>query len=172
MGQQFIIFFCNGHTIYTPSEMYIHQYFLLLLLFTLPNLGLTPTLGLTTQMPVSQMPVGGTVFGPEHQTYTRAGLPECVVNTMSGPPPETIQDRTQRKDTHPISRQKLKFLTPPGIEPGPTGWKAGTLPTTPRRLIKWVTNCLFGSGTSNNYLCPITGNLITVLESTALCLTY
>ena len=34
-----------------------------------------------------------------------------------------------RKDTHPIPGQKLKFLTPPG-------WKAGTLPTTPRRQIK------------------------------------
>ena len=30
------------------------------------------------------------------------------------------------KDTHPIPGQKLKFLTPPGIEPGPQGWKAGT----------------------------------------------
>ena len=37
---------------------------------------------------------------------------------MSGPPPETTQDRTQIKDTHPIPEQKLKLLTPPGIEPG------------------------------------------------------
>ena len=30
------------------------------------------------------------------------------------------------KDTHAILGQKLKFLTPPGIEPGPAaGWKAG-----------------------------------------------
>ena len=65
--------------------------------------------------------------------YTRAGLSECVVSTMSGPPPKTAQDRTQTKDTHPIPGQKLKFLTPPGIEPGSPGWKAGTLPTTPRR---------------------------------------
>ena len=36
-----------------------------------------------------------------------------------------------RKGTHPIPGQKLKFLTPPGIEPGPPSWKAGTLPTTP-----------------------------------------
>ena len=36
------------------------------------------------------------------------------------------------KDTHPIPGQKLKFLTPPRIEPGPSGWKAGILPTTPR----------------------------------------
>ena len=40
------------------------------------------------------------------------------------------------KDTHPIPGYKLKFLTPQGIEPGPPGWKAGTLPTTPRRRIK------------------------------------
>ena len=37
------------------------------------------------------------------------------VSTMSGPPPETAQD------THPIPGQKLKFLTPPTIEPGPPG---------------------------------------------------
>ena len=28
------------------------------------------------------------------------------------------------KDTHPI-RTEIKILTPPGIEPGPQGWKAG-----------------------------------------------
>ena len=59
--------------------------------------------------------------------YTRQGLPECVVSTMSGPPPKTTQDRAQTKDTNPIPEQKLKFLTPPGIEPGAPGWKAGTL---------------------------------------------
>ena len=53
--------------------------------------------------------------------YTRAGLPECMVSTMSGPPPKTTQDRTQTKDTHPIPGQKLKFLTLPGIKPGPLG---------------------------------------------------
>ena len=65
--------------------------------------------------------------------YTRAGLPECVVSTMSGPPLETTQDRTQIKDTHPVPEQKLKFLIPPGIEPRPQGRKAGTLSTIPRR---------------------------------------
>ena len=39
------------------------------------------------------------------------------------------------KDTHTIPGQKLKFLTPPGIEPDPPGRKAGTLPTTPRRRL-------------------------------------
>ena len=32
------------------------------------------------------------------------------------------------KDTHPIPGQKLKFLTPPGIEPGLPGSKVETLP--------------------------------------------
>ena len=52
---------------------------------------------------------------------------------MSGPLPETIQDRTQTKHTHPIPGQKLKFLTPTGIEPGPLGWKVGTPLDTPGR---------------------------------------
>ena len=47
------------------------------------------------------------------------------------------QDRTQTNDTHPIPGQKLKYLTKPGIEPGPPGWRAGTLPTTQRR---WIIN--------------------------------
>ena len=72
--------------------------------------------------------------------YTRAGLPECVVSTMSGPPPKTSQDRTQTKGTHPIPGYELKFLIPPGIEPGPPGWKAGTVPTTPRRRIGPIKN--------------------------------
>ena len=64
-------------------------------------------------MPVGQMPVGGaSLWTRTLDRYTRSGLPECVVSTMSGPPPKTAQD------THPIPGQKLKFLTPPGIEPG------------------------------------------------------
>ena len=62
--------------------------------------------------------------------YIRTGLPECVVSTNSGPPPETTQNRTRTKDTQPIPGQKSKFLTPPGIEPGPPDWKAGTLQTS------------------------------------------
>ena len=48
---------------------------------------------------------------------------------------EITQDRTQTKDTCTIPGEKLKFLTPPGIELGPPGWKAGTLPSTPRLRI-------------------------------------
>ena len=56
-----------------------------------------------------------------------------------------VRGRTQTKDTHAIPGQKLKFLTPPGIEPGPPGWKAGTLPTTPRRriLLNTINNMTF-----------------------------
>ena len=45
--------------------------------------------------------------------YTRAGLPECVVSTVSGPPPETAQDRTQTKDT-PNLRIGIKIPDPAG----------------------------------------------------------
>ena len=46
-------------------------------------------------------------------------------------------DNTEQntKDINPIPGQKLKFLTPPGIEPGPPGWKPGTLSTKPLRRI-------------------------------------
>ena len=77
-------------------------------------------------------------------SYTRASLPAYVASTMPGPPPETIQDRAQTKDTHSIPGQKLKFRAPLGIEPGPPGWKAGVIPTTPRRRISLyiaVPNC-------------------------------
>ena len=60
---------------------------------------------------------------------TMEGLRACVLITKSGPPPETTQDR------HPVPGYKFKCLSPPGIEPGPQGWKAGILPTTTRRRI-------------------------------------
>ena len=45
--------------------------------------------------------------------YTRAVLPECVVSTMSGPPPKSKQDRTQTKDT-PNPRTEIKIPNPAG----------------------------------------------------------
>ena len=51
------------------------------------------------------MPVGETQtsdLNTRQTLYTMAGLPECMVRKMSGPPTETTQDRTQIKDTHPI----------------------------------------------------------------------
>ena len=70
-------------------------------------------------MSVGQMPVGSNSLGTRTlDRYMRVGLHECVLSTMSWSPPETTQDRTQTKDIQPIPGEKLKFLTPPGIEPG------------------------------------------------------
>ena len=57
----------------------------------------------------------------------------------------TAGDNTEQntKNTHPIPGQKLKFLTPPGIEPGPPGWKAETLPITPRRRMPKIVYLYF-----------------------------
>ena len=38
---------------------------------------------------------------------------------------------------------------PPGIEPGPPGWKAGTLPITPRRRLLYSLTIYF---VSKNYV--------------------
>ena len=67
-----------------------------------PNLGLTPpgTYNLNTRG--SDACRGSSCLWTRTlDRYTRAGLPECVVSTMSRPPPETSQDRTQTKDIHP-----------------------------------------------------------------------
>ena len=66
-------------------------------LFTLPNVGLTPT-GLITRMPVVLVPVvGARDCGQEN--YIRAGLTESVIGTMAGPPPKITEDRKQRTHT-------------------------------------------------------------------------
>ena len=121
------------------SILKIYNIFFLSFFFTyLPslNLGLTPR-DLQPKCPWSDACRGSNCLWTRTlDRYIRAGLPECVVSTISGPPPGIAQDRTQTKDTHVIPGYELKFLTPPGIEPGPPGWKAGTLPTTLRRRIK------------------------------------
>ena len=63
---------------------------------------------------------------------TRAGLSEISgQKNVRG----TSRDNTglNIRDIHPVPGKKLKFLTPLEIESGPPGWKAGTLPTKPRR---------------------------------------
>ena len=56
------------------------------------------------------------------------------------------QYRTEhRQRTHPTPGQEWKFLTPPGIEPGPPGWKAEALPTTPRRPTWLLFNLIRGA---------------------------
>ena len=90
------------------------------------TLSLSSHLGLTPRDPKARGSGGSnSLWTRTLDRYTRAGLPEYVVRTMSGPPPETTQDMKQTKDTHPILGQKFKFLTPLGIEPGPMGGSPG-----------------------------------------------
>ena len=66
-------------------------------------------------MPVGQMPVGrATVFGPEHYIYTRAGLPEYVVSTMSGPPAGYNIGQNIDKGHAPNPRTEIKIPDPAG----------------------------------------------------------
>ena len=54
----------------------------------------------------------------------KCGLPKSVLSTMPGH--RQRQHRTvYRQRTYTQTGQKLKFLTSPGIEPGPPGWKEG-----------------------------------------------
>ena len=112
----------------THFEFFFFFFFFFFAYLPSPNLGLTPTGTYKPNAHGSDAYRGSkSLWTRTLDRYTRAGLPECVVSTMPGPPPKT----TQTKDTHPIPGHKLKFLTPPGIEPGLPGWKAGTLPTMP-----------------------------------------
>ena len=87
-------------------------------------------------MPVGQMPVGGaTVSGPEHKTDTQGRASLKVWSTQCHGL-RRRQHRTEHKGHTPNPRTEIKIPGPPTeIEPGPPGWKAGTLPTTPRRRI-------------------------------------
>ena len=129
----------NGRVIRQISFFFFFFFFFLFFFFFFfffaylpsPNLGLTPP---GTYKP-NACRESNSLLTRTLGRYTRAGLPECVFSTMSGPPPKITGQNT--KDTHPILGQKLKFLTPLGIEPGPPVWKVGTLPTTPRRRINF-----------------------------------
>ena len=57
---------------------------------------------------------GSADLGPEHyiEVQGRVSL-KSVISIMLGPPPETTEDRTQTKDTHPFPGYKLKFLIHP-----------------------------------------------------------
>ena len=80
--------------------------FFLLRLFILPNQGLTSPGNYNPNVRGLDAFWGSSSFWTGTlDKYPRAGLPECVVSTMSGPPSETTQDRTQR--THSIPGQKI-----------------------------------------------------------------
>ena len=73
-----------------------------------------------------------TDFGPDR--IIRAGLRViyCQLNVRAAKRDDSGKNT---KDTHRITRQKLRFLTPSGLEPGPSGRKAGILPITPQRQV-------------------------------------
>ena len=95
-----------------------------------PNVGITPP-GLTTQMLIGQMSVGEHILWTwTLDKFTRADLSESVVNKIQGHPRDNTGQNT--KDT-PSPRIGIKIPDPAGNWPGPPGWKAGILSTTPRR---------------------------------------
>ena len=87
----------------------VPSFFLSFFLCYLPSpiVGLTPP-GLSSQMPLNKMPVEGLQFVNQNSRHIHKHgplwIPESVVSTMSGPPPNTTQDRTQRTLTQPKDR--------------------------------------------------------------------
>ena len=73
------------------------------------NLGLTPPGTYNPNARGSDACRGEQQFGDQNTWHTRAGLPECMVSTMSGPPPKTTQDRT-----HTESQAEMKIPDPAG----------------------------------------------------------
>ena len=94
-----ILFFLSFFFMYLPS----------------PNLGLTPP-GLITHMPVGLDAYRGSncLWTRTLDRCTRVGLPECVVSTMTGPPQETAQDKTQDNGHSPNPRIGIKIPDPAG----------------------------------------------------------
>ena len=72
------------------------------------------------------MPVGEPKTMDHNTRQEHKGEPSCK---MRGPQPETTQDRTEIKDTHPIPTQGLNTLIPPEIEPGPPDYMEGIIIT-------------------------------------------
>ena len=89
------------------------------------------SLGLTTEILVCQMPLGGqhTVDQTTGQIH-KSGPPRmCGQHNIRA----TAGDNTGQNTKDTTSPRIEKILTSPGIEPGPPGWKAGTPPTMLRR---------------------------------------
>ena len=100
----------------THVEVYFFFFFLFFLFAYLPS----PNLGLTSPGTYNPNARGSNACRGSNSLwtrtldrYTRAGLPECVSSTMSGPPPKTTQDRTQRTHT-PNPRTEIEIPDPAG----------------------------------------------------------
>ena len=101
---------------WTISFQDINFYFVLPFFFVYlpsPNLGITPQEAYNTNARWSDACRGRNgLWTRTLDRYTRGGLPECVVSKMSGPPPETTQDRTQRPHANP--RTEITIPHPTG----------------------------------------------------------
>ena len=121
----FFLFWFSSHLIPRPDhvsdrscgDFIINSYVIFFLYFSgiYPLQFLLTFSELTAQTPVNHMPVKGARSG---------GLAESMVSTISGPPPETTQDRTHKGNT-PSPRIEIKVPDPTGIKPGSSCWKAG-----------------------------------------------
>ena len=111
------------YTVFPVIDIYIQLLLLLLLLlplllllrlFTLPqSRSYTPGTYNPNARGAGACRESNSLWTRTLNRYTRAGLPECEVSTMSGPTPETTQSRTHTKDTRLIQEQ-IKI-------PGPAG---------------------------------------------------
>ena len=79
---------------------FVHD-LLLSLLFTFPQCGIyTPETYNSNALGIGACRGRNRLWTRTVERYTRTGLHECVVSTMSGSPSETTQDRAQTMDTH------------------------------------------------------------------------
>ena len=80
----------SDHAVYRNSFFSSSSHIYCFLLFTHPQLGLTPPGTYNPNARVSDACRGcNSLWTRTVDRYTRAGLPECVVSTMSGPPAKT-----------------------------------------------------------------------------------
>ena len=89
---------------------------------------------LTTQMPVGQIPVREQQTVDQNTKQIHKGRPSwmCSQHNVRVTASGNTGLNTDKWDS-PNPRIEIKMTDPPGIEPGPSGWKPGTLSPTPLR---------------------------------------
>ena len=109
------------------NNFIIKFYLFVILCLVLPS----PNVGLTIQMSVDQMSVGGAQTMSQNTKQKQSRSPWiCGHQNVKATARDNIGYNT--KDTYPVPGYWLKSLTPPRFETGPPGRKAGILPTTPQ----------------------------------------
>ena len=86
-----------------PLSFFIVSFVLLCRVFTLPQYSAYTPRNLQPKFPwVSCLQEEHKLWTRTLNRHKREGFPESVVSRMSGPPPETTEDITHIKDTHPV----------------------------------------------------------------------